>query len=148
MSVPRFRLVRGCTRFGSSVPPWPTVLDPFAVEGRADGDWWSWRLLGANNRELGRGGRVHITEEECLAAIDDGRAKIALARQVTVFLDGRWAWQLEIEGEVFASAGRAYQRQRECRYSLGQFLLTLTGSDATAPDDSFPVNRVLERAAP
>jgi hypothetical protein len=154
MSEPRFRLVRGSTLYGISAPSWPTALDPFAVKNRVDGPWWSWRLLGANNRELGRGGTVHRTAQECREAIIAGQAKAPESRPVEVFVTGGWTWQCEIEGEPFAVAGRSYQRQRECRYSSAQFLRALDSTVAPSPQEippdgmptegtgPFPLNRI------
>ena len=36
--------------------------------------------------------------------------------------DGRWYWRLSIEAIPVAISSRTYQRQRECIYSLDQFL--------------------------
>jgi hypothetical protein len=138
MSEPRFRLVRGTTHDGLSVPVWPTALDPFAVLNRSDGPWWSWRLLGANNRELGRGGSVHDSADECLTSLADNQAKVPLAKPVTLFVEGRWTWQFQLDGEPFAVAGRAYQRQRECRYGFGQFLVALVSTRVPADADGGP----------
>jgi hypothetical protein len=35
---------------------------------------------------------------------------------------GRWTWQLRLDGEPVAIAGRAYLRLRECQYNLAQFI--------------------------
>lgn len=46
------------------------------------------------------------------------------AAQSTVAVDpstGCWFWRLESADGPIAAAGRAYQRQRECHYSLEQF---------------------------
>lgn len=128
MSEPRFRLVRGCTQNGRSAPVWPTAQDPFAVAGRADGYWCSWRMLGANNRELGRGAMVYDSERECLDALAAGQAGAVSSLPATLLADGQWTWQLDVDGERFAVAGRSYLRQRECRYSFGQFLLALVSA--------------------
>jgi len=44
-----------------------------------------------------------------------GRVKVAAPTN-------SWIWSVEYEGEVLAVSGRAYLRQRECQYSLWQFL--------------------------
>jgi hypothetical protein len=126
VSQPRFLIVAGRTRLGVSTPEWPTVDDPFAVRNRPDGGWFSWRLLSGNNREIGRGASAYETELGCLAAITRSqvRAELCVAL-VGARPTGQWWWHLELDGERIAVAGRVYQRQRECRYNLGQFLLAL-----------------------
>ena len=122
MSQPRFLIVHGCVQQGVSAPEWPTGEDPFAVRNRADGCWFSWRVLGGNNRELGRGATIHATERECLSAMAQIQAG---AERSTLFIGlrptGLWWWQLELDGVPVAVSGRSYHRQRECRYNLEQF---------------------------
>jgi hypothetical protein len=123
VSEPRFLIVHGRTQQGNSSPEWPTMEDPFAVRNRLDGDWYSWRLLSGNNRELGRGADVYPTELECLGAIAwvQNRAEGG-ASSIGVRASGQWWWQLEFGGVPVAVSGRVYQRQRECRYNFEQFL--------------------------
>jgi hypothetical protein len=134
VSEPRFLIVLGRTQHGKSTPEWPTAEDPFAVRDRPDGSWFSWRLLSGNNREIGRGASAYGTELGCLSAI----TRIQVRAEYCVPLvgarpTGQWWWQLELDGERMAVAGRAYQRQRECRYNLGQFLLALPAARTPLP---------------
>lgn len=139
MSQPRFLIVFGRTRQGVSTPEWPTVDDPFAVRNRPDGGWFSWRLLSGNNRELGRGASAHETELGCLAAITRSQIRAELCvTLVGARPTGQWWWQLELDGERIAVAGRVYQRQRECRYNLGQFLLALPVARIPLPSAGDP----------
>jgi hypothetical protein len=126
VSEPRFLIVHGRTQSGYSSPDWPTAEDPFAVLNRPDGEWFTWRLLSGNNRELGRGASAYETELGCLAAITrlQTRSEVSTS-SIGVRSSGQWWWQLELDGERIAVAGRVYQRQRECRYNLDQFLLAL-----------------------
>lgn len=136
MSQPRFLIVHGCIQQSVSAPEWPTVEDPFAVRNRQDGCWFSWRMLGGNNRELGRGATVHVSERECLSAM--ARVQADAARS-TSFIGlrptGLWWWQLELDGARVAVAGRSYQRQRECRYNLEQFLISWTAAIVPEPSE-------------
>ncbi|MFE7777765.1 hypothetical protein ACFU5O_28475 [Streptomyces sp. NPDC057445] len=83
-----------------------------------------WRLVGANNRELGRSADTFSGLAECRAAVVRFRAEAAEARVLLTMADtaGSWTWRLEIEGRTVAVAGRSYLRHRECQYNLGQFL--------------------------
>jgi uncharacterized protein YegP (UPF0339 family) len=83
-----------------------------------------WRLLGANNRELGRSAVAYADAESALEAVDlvrhlarAGAAHIAHASTATP-----WVWQLHDEaGTVVATSGRGFRHERECRYNLDQF---------------------------
>jgi hypothetical protein len=139
VSEPRFMIVVGRTWLGASTPEWPTAEDPFAVRDRRDGPWFSWRLLSGNNREIGRGASAYETELGCLAAITRSQVRAQLcASLVSARPTGQWWWQLELDGERIAVAGRVYQRQRECRYNLGQFLLALPAARIPLPSGTNP----------
>jgi hypothetical protein len=134
VSEPRFLIVPGRTQLGISTPEWPTAEDPFAVLNRPDGDWFSWRLLSGNNRELGRGACAYQTPVGCLAAVTRIQTRSELCTSIVgVRPPGQWWWQLELEGERIAVAGRGYQRQRECRYNLEQFMLALPLAQQPTP---------------
>lgn len=85
----------------------------------------SWRLLGANNRELGRSAATFPDLDSCLAAVRelvDGIAaatpSISSVRERT----GTWNWRLSLGDRAVAVAGRPYLRHRECTYNLAHFL--------------------------
>ncbi len=82
-----------------------------------------WRLLGGNNRELGRSATVYPNAEA--AATSVARVKRQAAEATSRFtLDrasGTWSWSLDLNGEVVAISGRGFRRERECRYNLEQF---------------------------
>ncbi|MFB6838569.1 hypothetical protein [Streptomyces sp. NPDC056361] len=84
----------------------------------------SWRLVGANNHELGRGPELHRDHTACSAAV--GRLRAGLDRAVPHVLmasaDGAWTWELAVDDRRVAVASRAFRRQRECRDSLRLFL--------------------------
>jgi hypothetical protein len=84
----------------------------------------SWRLLGGNNRELGRSAQVFGGLEAChLSALDvQQRVGFATPELRSEAATGRWTWQLRLDGEPVAVAGRAYLRLRECQYNLAQFV--------------------------
>jgi hypothetical protein len=84
----------------------------------------TWRLLGANNRELGRSARSFADQADCWAAIERLKAQLTNAEPRLAILDprGSWGWQLLLDGEEQAVSARLFSRLRECRYSLDQFL--------------------------
>ena len=85
-----------------------------------------WRLVGANNRELGRAPASDSAEAACCVAVAMLRGKLptASARVTVAAPNSSWTWLVESDGEVLAVSGRTYLRQRECQYSLWQFLAT------------------------
>jgi hypothetical protein len=93
-------------------------------EVAADGSWVAWRLAGGNNRELGRSAAVFADIAACRAAAAALRDDLGLTRRITAMNDstGLWGWRLESGGRSVAVAGRLYLRQRECHYSLAQFV--------------------------
>lgn len=102
----------------------------------------SWRLLGANNRELGRGLRS--------MPVPDVGAEIQLvlacAEQLLIVVrptsTGNWLWRAHRNGVALAMSSRSYPRQRECHYSAMQFLRALPLADM-----SEGVRQVIERHA-
>jgi hypothetical protein len=110
VAVPRFLFVSGVRG------------EPQAELSRLTGV--SWRLLGGNNRELGRSAEVFSDLQDCQLAALDVRERIADA---AVELrsengSGRWTWQLRLDDQPVAIAGRSYLRLRECQYNLAQFI--------------------------
>jgi hypothetical protein len=79
-----------------------------------------WRLLGANNRELGRSGDQFASVEDGLVAIDRLRAFFSSQPSVTPSLASShdhgfvWWWTVRAGNEVLASAARSFSRQVEC----------------------------------
>jgi len=81
-----------------------------------------WRVLGANNRELGRSAGPFWRADEAYQAVHEAQA--VLERTVTRFWAddlGEWFWNISLDGEQLAVSSRGYRRQRECIYSIEQF---------------------------
>jgi hypothetical protein len=81
-----------------------------------------WRVLGANNRELGRGAGPFWRTDEAYKAVHD--AQMVIDAMVTRFWAddlGEWFWNISLDDERLAVSSRGYRRQRECIYSLEQF---------------------------
>jgi len=81
-----------------------------------------WRVLGANNRELGRSAEPFWRADEAYQAVHEAQA--VLERTVTRFWAddlGEWFWNISLDGEPLVVSSRGYRRQRECIYSIEQF---------------------------
>jgi len=106
MTQPRFQLIPGARLMAGT-----------------GGSGVGWRLLGSNNRELGRSASAYADAESALAAIGrvrelapDGEAHIGHDPST-----GLWAWHLDDDGVLAATSGRGFRHERECRYNLDQF---------------------------
>jgi len=140
VAQPRFQLLPGNPR---QAPPRVVGLNRSASTSepaRRDGQV-TWRLLGANNRELGRSARSYPDQSGGWQAIERLRAGVARAEPRLSILTprGNWGWQLLLDGEEVAVSARLFSRLRECRYSVEQFLekvpdAGLTISSPTARD--------------
>lgn len=93
------------------------------VPGARIGGGVGWRLLGANNRELGRSTAAYADAEAALAAIERVRGLVAEGEAHVVHDagSGHWAWHMVDAGVPVASSGRGFRLQRECRYNVEQF---------------------------
>ena len=104
----------------------PRFLFVSGVRGESDlsrATGVSWRLLGGNNRQLGRSAQVFSGLEAChLCALDVQQRVGSAVPELRSEATGRWIWQLRLDGEPVAIAGRAYLRLRECQYNLAQFI--------------------------
>jgi hypothetical protein len=128
MAQPRFQLVPGARLAGAS---------------GAGGV--GWRLLGANNRELGRSALAYVDAEAAHDSIDRVRV-LAVAGDAHIVHDqisGLWGWHLDDSGALVANSGRGFRHERECRYNLDQFRSaapTAPASEAEVPLE-FPWQR-------
>src|SRR5215813_9445457 len=95
MALPRVLVVRGSSLTAGA--------DPIA-----DREWYAWRLIGRNNRELGRSASIHPDVAACRADVIRLQAAAPrLSKFVVADLDqGLWRWRLESSGEVRADTAR------------------------------------------
>jgi hypothetical protein len=86
--------------------------------------WCAWRLLSANNRELGRSYTTFPSASACAEAVAVLRGHIdhADAAIVAGLRTGLWHWEVSIQNSPVAISPRSFTRQRECEHNLGQFL--------------------------
>ncbi len=132
--VARFQLARGATALRPAAERWPAEW----VAAMPDGLGWSfdrgsfddaepataWRLVGANNRELGRSAATYPDLASCREAIAFAREHIDESEGLLANASdtGLWIWRLNIGHRWIAAAGRSYLRRRECQYNLAQFI--------------------------
>ena len=85
----------------------------------------TWKLVGDNNRALGRSPSVHGSVEACQ---DDVRALTAVLDAAEVRVERRdslWRWALQVEGVDRAAGARGYPSQREALASAARFVADL-----------------------
>lgn len=110
-------------------------LSPAALAGPASATLPAWRLVGGNNRVLGRAAEGFVDFETGYAAILFLRSRIADAVPVLgVAPDtGGRTWRLEIDNVVVARSARTYLRGRENLYNLAHFLDSVPLAGLPAP---------------
>src|ERR1700722_11833502 len=88
-------------------------------------DWKSdtrWRLLSANNRELGRSFLSHPNAESCLLAIKELLLVIdELVTQIRRREENLWQWLLVADDGPVAISGHAYDRQIRSQEAASRF---------------------------
>ncbi len=81
-----------------------------------------WRLISANNRELGRCTEPFVDLASCTMAVERLRDGIDGADElVTQDPSGGWRWRLSVQNASVAMSCRAYLRRVECTTTLLQF---------------------------
>ena len=135
MASPRFLVVTGRKLGNRAIPQWPDRWGLRAGEASADGTWVAWRLAGANNRELGRSALIFPDVTACHGSVAELQAGVDRAEPLVSMdhLVRGWSWRLDLDGPTVAVSGRSYQRERECSYNLGQFLVAV--ADASTKHD-------------
>jgi hypothetical protein len=85
--------------------------------------WCAWRLVGGNNREIGRSPRTFPSFHDCYQAVRDLQHQLPRAVLVLRHDDreNRWAWRAHVDDVSVATSGRLYQRHRECQSNAKQF---------------------------
>jgi hypothetical protein len=88
-----------------------------------------WRLVGPNNRELGRSAQAYTDAAACRAGISFLRRQLDhLEARVWCDESTRWLWRLDLNGTPVANSARAYMRRREAVFNLEQFLAAVPGA--------------------
>jgi uncharacterized protein YegP (UPF0339 family) len=97
----------------------PSHFQLYALDGRSD---IRWRLLAANNRELGRGYSAHVSVEACVAAIAEMVAVLDdLVARVRRRNGDSWQWTLDCGNESIVVGSQAYDRQIRSEQAATRF---------------------------
>ncbi len=85
---------------------------------------FAWRLLGANNRELGRSVEHYFSTHECVHAIVELKASSPdwlIPRIRFGSTEAGWTWSLRSDQHEVAMSSRGFHRRRECLRNLERF---------------------------
>ena len=147
MAEPRFLLVSGGSPARVAPGAWPGHWAPVAGSAHADGAWFAWRLLGSNNRELGRSSSVFADASSCYRSALALQLGLSTAEPIAEVNQGTglWVWRVELDGAPSAVAARPYKRRRECLYSLERFLAS---APVATTDPRRPSRPIRGRARP
>jgi hypothetical protein len=118
---------------GRDVPGVPRMTATMAppVAPQEHGDWYGWRLIGANNRELGRSARSFVTYQlACrgVLALKQGVERL-VQYSTTDPRTGRWGWRFELDGSAVAVSGRWYERDHDSRVGAQKFVSLTAGAE-------------------
>lgn len=82
-----------------------------------------WRVLSANNRDMGRGAKDFPDEEACIAGIASFLAHLdRLVVSLSRTPENRWAFRLIGPDEVVATSGHAFDRRTRCERAAARFI--------------------------
>ena len=113
MSQVRFQVLYG-----------PASLLPQRMAPVAGGDWYSWRLITANNRDLGRSAVSVVSYQLARRAVLQLRLVVRRLVQHSTNdpVTGRWGWRFDLDGVPVAASGRWYERDHDARLGAAKFL--------------------------
>jgi hypothetical protein len=87
-------------------------------------DRYRWRLLGANNRELGRSARGYDSypgAQRAVRYLQDHADRLVRATVIDP-ATGRWGWRLDLDDRAVAVSGRRYERDHDSRLGMDKFV--------------------------
>ena len=104
-----------------SAPQGLTFADPAHDDSSS---WVMWRVLTANNRDVGRCQILHHEHADSVADFMNFKAHVERMEPVISHaqVGVEWTWSLLLDEIPVARSSRSYERLRECHYSLTQFL--------------------------
>ena len=88
------------------------------------GSWYGWRLIGANNRELGRSALSFVSYQLARRAILQLKQGIGrlVHHSTTDPRTGRWGWRIDLEESAVAVSSRWYERDHDGRIGAAKFV--------------------------
>ena len=101
---------------------------PVAANGR---DWYCWRLMGGNNRELGRSASSYPSYPGARRAVQYLQQHANRLVRTTVIdpATGRWGWRLSLDDRAVAVSGRWYERDHDSRVGMDKFVNLIPGAE-------------------
>jgi hypothetical protein len=113
---------------GTSAATAATIL-PVMADSVGRGDWYGWRLMGANNRELGRSALSCVSYQQARRAVMQLKEGIGrlVQHSTTDPMTGRWGWRLDMDDLAVAVSSRWYERDHDGRLGAAKFV-ALTGA--------------------
>lgn len=98
---------------------------------------FGWRLLGSNNRELGRSSTSAESIDEALISVQELRTTISTATfsYVRSAHNQGWDWEACLSGQLVAHASRTFRRELECRNNAEIFVRALSVCQVRRPSD-------------
>lgn len=107
--------------------PRPAGADVGELAGRLPDGQVVWRLLSANNRQLGRGATACADRSSAWAAASSLAGLLGAAEPRLAWLGRRlgWTWTLSVAGAVQAVSGRGYERVGVATQALAAFVTGL-----------------------
>lgn len=97
----------------------------------AGGSWYGWRLIGANNRELGRSALSFASYQLARRAIVQLKQGIGrlVHHSTTDPRTGRWGWRFDLEDDAVAVSSRWYERDHDGRVGAAKFVALTAEAD-------------------
>ncbi len=82
-----------------------------------------WRLLGANNRELGRSCLAYPDIDLCRAGLATTLLELTLLVPAVMRVDrGHWGWRLRADGRDVVGSAHAFDRRPSCQAACARFI--------------------------
>jgi hypothetical protein len=108
-------MATGTTIIAAVAPP---------VAAPQPGSWYGWRLIGANNRELGRSAVSFVSYQLARRAILQLKQGIGalVHHSMTDPRTGRWGWRFDLEESAVAVSSRWYERDHDGRTGAAKFV--------------------------
>ena len=104
-----------------------------APEAGSGGSWYGWRLIGANNRELGRSALSFASDQLARRAILQLKQGIGrlVHHSTTDPRTGRWGWRIDLEESAVAVSSRWYERDHDGRIGAAKFVALVADAELT-----------------
>jgi hypothetical protein len=94
-----------------------------------------WRLLGGNNRDLGRSALEYDDVELALIGLKEVVRELdSLRTRIVPAAGNRWSWQLLMDNEPVVVSAHAFDRRIRCQMAAGRFVAAAAVAEvSTAP---------------